>query len=159
MSSDTQDKKKIFINLPVRDLTAASAFYTAIGFTANHKFADANSLMMVLSPSIHVMLLTHEFFGGFVPAGRTICDANQSTEVLVCMSAESREEVDQLVHKAAAAGGKADVGFKQVEEGGMMYGRSFQDLDGHVWEVMWMADEGCCGGEGKAEKTEKAGDV
>ncbi|KAL9125073.1 MAG: hypothetical protein Q9217_005667 [Psora testacea] len=151
MSSNSQ---KIFINLPVADLAASVAFYTSLGFTPNPKFSDANATMMVLSPSVHVMLLTHSFFGGFMPSGREIPDARKTTEVLFCLSADSKEEVDTLVEKAVAAGGKRDVGLHQVEEGSCMYGRSFDDLDGHVWEVVFMGDEGKekCEVEEKPEK-------
>ncbi|KAL9634268.1 MAG: hypothetical protein Q9164_004194 [Protoblastenia rupestris] len=148
MSSDTQ---KIFINLPVTNLQASMAFYAAIGFTANPKFSDDNATMMVLSPSIHVMLLTHTCFGGFLPSERKISDARKVTEVILCLSAESKEKVDEMVEKAAAAGGKRDVGFTQTQEASFMYGRSFDDLDGHVWEVTWMMEGGDeeCFEEGK----------
>ena len=151
MSSNAQ---KIFINLPVTDLNASMAFYTSIGFTVNRKFSDGNATMMVLSDTIHVMLLKHEFFSTFMPSGRHISDAKKTTEVLFCLSAESKEKVDGLVEKAVAAGGNRDVGFKETDKDSFMYGRSFDDLDGHVWEIMWMAEGGedKCWEEGKAEK-------
>lgn len=131
---------QIFINLPVSALEPSIAFYTAVGFTPNPKFSDPTTMMMVLSPVIHVMLITPARFTDFMPAGRTISDAKKTTEVLCCISAESKEAVDDMVAKAGRAGGTADVARKE-EMGEFMYGRSFEDLDGHVWSVVWMSDE------------------
>lgn len=130
---------KIFVNLPVAVLEPSIDFYTAIGFTPNPKFSDPSTMMMVLSSTIHVMLIMPKSFTNFMPAGRTISDAKNTTEVLLCLSADSKEEVDDMVAKAVGAGGQGDVAAKQ-DMGDCMYGRSFQDLDGHVWEVMWMSD-------------------
>ena len=126
--------KLIFVNLPVTDLARATAFYQAIGAEKNEQFSDETASCMVLSETIHVMLLTHDKFRQFTP--KKIADARTSSEVLICISAESREAVDDVVGKAQAAGGGADPGPKQ--DYGFMYGRSFEDPDGHIWEVMWM---------------------
>ncbi|MGH6761129.1 MAG: VOC family protein [Phyllobacterium sp.] len=126
--------KLIFVNLPVRDLERSTAFYQAIGAEKNEQFSDDTASGMVFSETIHAMLLTHDKFRQFTP--KKIADAKETTEVLICISADSREDVDSLVAKAGAAGGKTDPGPKQ--DYGFMYGRSFEDLDGHIWEIMWM---------------------
>lgn len=126
--------KLVFINLPVTDLDRANAFYEAIGAVKNPQFSDHTATCMVFSETIHAMLLTHDKFRQFTP--KRIADARETTEVLICLSASSREEVDGMVAKAAASGGRADPGPKQ--DHGFMYGRSFEDPDGHIWEVMWM---------------------
>ena len=125
--------KMIFVNLPVTDLKRATAFYEAVGATKNPQFSDDTASCMVFSDTIFVMLLTHEKFRQFTP--RPIADARAATEVLLCLSADSREAVDETVGKAAA-GGRLDPAPKQ--DHGFMYGRSFEDPDGHVWEVVWM---------------------
>jgi uncharacterized protein len=126
--------KLIFINLPVSDLARATAFYQAIGATRNPQFSDETASCMVLSETIHVMLLTHDKFCQFTP--KKIADARTSSEVLICISADSRDAVDDMVNKATTACGAADPSPKQ--DYGFMYGRSFEDPDGHIWEVMWM---------------------
>ncbi|MBR0870518.1 lactoylglutathione lyase [Bradyrhizobium tropiciagri] len=126
--------KMIFVNLPVSNLARATAFYEAIGATKNPQFSDETASGMVISETIHVMLLTHDKFRQFTP--KTIADARTTSEVLICLSADSRESVDDTVNKAKNAGGSADPSAKQ--DYGFMYGRSFEDLDGHIWEVMWM---------------------
>ena len=126
--------KLIFINLPVRDLPRSIAFYEALGARKNEQFTDHTAACMVFSEAIHVMLLTHDKFRQFTP--KTIADARETTEVLICMSADSRDAVDDMTARAGAAGGVIDPGPKQ--DYGFMYGRSFEDLDGHIWEVMWM---------------------
>jgi predicted lactoylglutathione lyase len=126
--------KLIFVNLPVTDLARATAFYQAVGAAKNEQFSDGTASCMVVSETIHVMLLTHDKFRQFTP--KKIADARTSSEVLICISADSRDAVDDMVGKAQAAGGGADPGPKQ--DYGCMYGRSFEDPDGHIWEVMWM---------------------
>jgi uncharacterized protein len=126
--------KMIFVNLPVADLARATAFYEAIGAVKNEQFCDDTASCMVFSETIHAMLLTHDKFRQFTT--KKIADARTTSEVLICVSAESRDGVDDMVNKAKAAGGSADPGPKQ--EYGFMYGRSFEDPDGHIWEVMWM---------------------
>jgi len=124
----------IFINLPVSDLARATSFYETVGATKNDQFSDETASCMVVSDVIHVMLLTHDKFRQFTP--KPISDARSSTEVLIAVSAESREAVDAMIEAAASAGGKRDPGPKQ--DHGFMYGRSFEDPDGHIWEVVWM---------------------
>lgn len=134
--------RMIFVNLPVADLPRAVTFYEAVGGRKNPQFSDDTAACMVFSDVIHVMLLTHDKFRQFTP--RPIADARAASEVLLCLSSESREAVDEIVGAAAASGGVADPGFKQ--DHGFMYGRSFEDPDGHIWEVMWMdvaAMQGC----------------
>ena len=125
--------RKIFINLPVQDLDRSVAFFTALGFSFNPQFTDANATCMVVSDDIFVMLLVKPFFQGFT--GKTIVDASQATEVLVCLSCESRAEVDALVAKALAAGGTAP---RPPQDHGFMYAHGFEDLDGHIWELAGM---------------------
>jgi predicted lactoylglutathione lyase len=126
--------KLIFVNLPVADLPKSIAFYEALGAVKNEQFTDDTAACMVFSETIHVMLLTRDKFRQFTP--KAIADAKKTTEVLICLSSDSRQDVDATVDKAAAAGGKIDPGPKQ--DYGFMYGRSFEDPDGHIWEVMWM---------------------
>ena len=127
--------RMIFVNLPVSDLERSKHFYEAIGARIEPKFSNDQAAMMVLSETISVMLLRHDFYKSFT--SKPIADAHRSSQVLLCISSESRSEVDHLVEVAAAAGGKADPGPKQ-DISGMMYGRSFEDPDGHHWETMWM---------------------
>jgi uncharacterized protein len=125
----------IFINLPVTDLAKSKAFYEAVGAVNNPVFTDDTAACMVVEEgSIHVMLLTHEKWATFT--SKAIPDAHSSAQVLLCVSADSREAVDGQVDKAVAAGGKADP--TPTQDFGFMYGRSFEDPDGHIWEVMWM---------------------
>ena len=126
--------KLIFVNLPVADLSRADAFYESIGAVKNAQFSDHTASCMVFSETIHAMLLTHDKFRQFTP--KAIANAKETTEVLICLSADSREAVDEMVDRAGQAGGKTDPGPKQ--DFGFMYGRSFEDPDGHIWEVMWM---------------------
>ena len=126
--------KQIFINLPVADLAHSTNFYAALGAEQNMMFSDETASGMILSETIHVMLLTHDKFRQFTP--KPIADARTSTEVLLCLSAESRLDVDGLIKRAASAGGRADP--SPTQDYGFMYGRSFEDPDGHIWEVMWM---------------------
>ena len=127
--------RTIFVNLPVEDLERSKRFYEAIGARNEPKFSNEAAAMMVLSDTIHVMLLTKPFYSTFT--SKPIADAHNSSQVLLCISCATRAEVDQLTEAAARAGGKADPGPKQ-DMGGMMYGRSFEDPDGHHWEPMWM---------------------
>ena len=124
----------IFVNLPVSDLPRATAFYQAIGAVKDERFCDATASCMIFSEIIHAMLLTHDKFRQFTP--KKIADAKTASEVLICISADSRDGVDEMVEKAGRAGGTADPGPKQ--DFGFMYGRGFEDPDGHIWEVMWM---------------------
>jgi len=126
--------KQIFINLPVRDLKRATTFYTAIGATQNPQFSDDTASCMVLSDTIFVMLLTHAKWATFTK--KPIVDARRESEVMLALSAENASAVDKITDAAGANGGKADVNPKQ--DLGFMYGRSFEDPDGHMWGVNWM---------------------
>jgi predicted lactoylglutathione lyase len=126
--------KMIFLNLPVTDLPRATAFYQAIGAEKNAQFSDGTASCMVFSDTIHVMLLTPDKFRQFTP--KKIADAKTSSEVLICISADSRGAVDDMVGRAEAAGGAIDP--SPAQDNGFMYGRSFEDPDGHIWEIMWM---------------------
>lgn len=124
---------KIFVNLQVKDLNKSIEFFTQLGYSFNPKYSDENASCMIISEDIFVILLVRPFFQTFTK--KEIVDANKSTEVLICLSAESREEVDELVSKAIKAGG---ISPNNPQDHGFMYGNGFQDLDGHLWEVMWM---------------------
>jgi len=126
--------KLIFVNLPVSDLERANAFYQAIGAVKNEQFSDHTASCMVFSDTIHAMLLTHDKYRQFTP--KKIADARTTSEVLICLSADSRAAVDDMIGRAKAAGGVLDPTPQQ--DYGFMYGRSFEDPDGHIWEVMWM---------------------
>ena len=124
----------IFINLPVADLPRSIAFYEAVGATKNPMFSDDTAACMVVSDVIHVMLLTHDKWRTFTD--RQIPDARVSAQVMLCLSHTSREAVDAVVDTAGGAGGRTDP--NATQEYGFMYGRSYADPDGHIWEVMWM---------------------
>lgn len=124
---------KIFVNLPVKNLDRSVEFFTKLGFSFNAQFTDETATCMVVSEDIFVMLLTEAKFKEFTP--NPICDATKSTEVLVCLSSESREEVDKMISKAVAAGGTT---YNEPKDYGFMYGHGFQDLDGHIWETVFM---------------------
>jgi predicted lactoylglutathione lyase len=126
--------KQIFINLPVKDLSKAKAFYEAIGAVNNPQFSDHTSACMVLSETIFVMLLTHDKWAQFTE--KPIADTRNASEVMLALSADDRRAVDAVVNAARANGGKADVNPQQ--DHGFMYGRSFEDLDGHIWETLFM---------------------
>ena len=126
--------KMLFVNLPVTDIKRATAFYESIGAVKNDQFCDDSTSCMVFSDTIFAMIMTHDKFRQFTP--KAVADARTTSEVLICLSADSREDVDAIVEKAAPAGGTLDPCPKQ--EYGFMYGRSFEDPDGHIWEVMWM---------------------
>lgn len=124
---------QIFVNLPVKELKQSIAFFTQLGFQFNPQFTDETATCMIVSETIFVMLLTHEKFKLFTP--NPICDATVSTEVLIRLSLESREKVDEQVRQAIAAGGTT---YKEPQDHGFMYGHGFQDLDGHIWELIYM---------------------
>jgi len=128
--------RKMFVNLPVKDLKKSIGFFTKLGFTFNPQFSDETATCMIVSED-NVVLLTHDKFKSFTP--KAICDATKSTEVLVCQSCESRENVDDMVRKAVDAGGTT---YNQPQDHGFMYGHGFQDLDGHIWELIYMRSSG-----------------
>ena len=125
--------RKIFVNLPIKDMERSKAFFTALGFSFNPQFTNEQGAGMVISEDIYAMLLVEPFFQTFTK--KPIADATKSTEVLVCLSCDSRAEVDELVKKALAAGGKAP---NPTQDHGFMYAHGFEDLDGHLWELVWM---------------------
>ncbi|WP_422528203.1 VOC family protein [Serratia fonticola] len=127
---------QIFVNLPVSNLPASIEFFRQLGFMFNPQFTDDTAACMVVSESIYVMLLTHEKFQLFTP--NPVSDANKATEVLICLSQPSRAAVDALVRKAISAGGNT---YNQPQDYGTMYGHGFQDLDGHIWELMYMDEQ------------------
>jgi predicted lactoylglutathione lyase len=124
---------KIFVNLPVRDLKRSVNFFSKLGFGFNTQFTDENATCMIIADDIFVMLLVEPFFKTFTR--KEICNANKQTEVILCLSAESREAVDKMVNDAVIAGGTTP---NDIQDQGWMYGRGFQDLDGHLWEIMFM---------------------
>jgi hypothetical protein len=126
-------QKKIFVNLPVKNLNQTIEFFTKLGFSFNPKFTDETGSSMIVSEDIYVMLLTNKKFKEFTP--KEICDATQYTEVLVSLSCDSRAEVDHMVSLAVAAGGTT---YNEPQDHGFMYSHGFQDLDGHIWEVFYM---------------------
>ena len=128
---------KIFVNLPVKDLKRSMEFFTKLGYKFNPQFTDETAACMIVSDNIYVMLLTHPKFKEFTP--KAICDATKSTEVLVCLSCESRDSVSDMVRNAVAAGGTT---YAQSKDYGFMYQHGFQDLDNHMWELIYMEPNG-----------------
>ena len=126
--------QQIFVNLPVDDLPRAMAFFKALGLAFNEQFTNEQGACMVIGENIHAMLLAKDFFKTFT--AKPIVDARQATEVLVCLSCSSRDEVDDLVAKAVAGGGSAP---RPPQDHGFMYAHAFEDLDGHIWELVHMA--------------------
>lgn len=133
-SSSTALPKMVFVNLPVTDLARSTAFYEAVGASRNPVFSDETCACLVFSDTIHAMLLTHARWATFTD--RAIPDAHSSAQALIALSEASREAVDATVDAAAKAGGKADPNAPQ--DHGFMYGRSYADPDGHIWEIFWM---------------------
>ena len=129
--------RQIFVNLPVKHLPRSIEFFTKLGFTFDPKFTDDNATCMIVGENIFVMLLVDKFFQTFT--SKDICDASKSTEVLVCLSLESRKNVDEMVGKAVAAGA---VAAKESKDYGFMYQHGFEDLDGHLWELIYMQPDG-----------------
>lgn len=125
--------RKVFINLPVKDLKKSMAFFQGLGFSFNLQFTDDNAACMIISESAFSMLLSEKFFKGFTP--KEVADATKTTEVLVALDCASREEVDETVRKAVAAGGST---YAEPKDHGFMYQHGFQDLDGHIWEIFYM---------------------
>jgi predicted lactoylglutathione lyase len=131
--------KQIYVNLAVKDLNKSKAFFEALGFCFNPQFSNDSGACMVISEgSIYAMLLTEAFFATFID--QPIANAREVTEVLTCLSCDSREEVDALVAKALAAGGTAP---RAPQDPGFMYAHGFHDLDGHVWELVYMNPAAC----------------
>lgn len=127
---------KIFINLPVKNPERSKAFFTKLGFKFDPKFCDDQATCMIIGDNIFVMLLVEDFFKGFT--GKNIPDAAKHVGVILTLSAASREKVDEMISNAVQAGGKAP---GKVQNQGYMYGRGFQDIDGHQWELMYIENE------------------
>ena len=125
--------RMVFVNLPVADVERSRAYFAGLGLAFDERFSDGKALCMVLGDHAFAMLLQRDFFAGFTP--RPVADATVATEVLVGLSADDREDVDRLLAAALAAGGQE---VREPVDHGSMYGRAFSDLDGHVWEVLWM---------------------
>ena len=126
-------KTKIFVNLPVKDLNKTIEFFTKLGFKFNPQFTDENATCMIVGDDIFVMLLVEKFFKTFTK--KEIADTSKNTEVIVALSVEGRENVDQMINKAIEYGGKES---REPQDHGWMYGRSFEDIDGHLWEIIYM---------------------
>lgn len=137
--------KMIFVNLPIADVQRSRDFFTAVGYTINEQFSDENAVAVELGENIAAMLLKTDFFGTF---HESTTAAPGVKETLIALSAESREEVDEVVNRAVAAGGKEG----RSEDHGFMYGRAFDDPDGHGWEIMWM-DPAAAAGEPEAAQS------
>lgn len=125
---------QIFVNLPIADMAKSQAFFKALGYSFNPDFTNDQGAALVLGDNLFAMLLVHDFFKTFID--KPLVDAKKSTEVLVCLSCDSREQVDSLIAKAVAAGGKA---LRQPQDHGFMYSHGFEDLDGHIWELVHMS--------------------
>ena len=121
------------MNLPVKDLNKSVAFFTKLGFTFNPQFTDENATCMIVGEDIFVMLLVEKFFKSFTK--KEICDTSTCTEAILALSVESREQVDQMMNKVIDSGGNER---REKQDHGWMYGRSFEDVDGHLWEVLFV---------------------
>ncbi|HYE56215.1 MAG TPA: VOC family protein [Chitinophagaceae bacterium] len=124
---------RIFVNLPVKDLNRSVSFFSKLGFTFNSQFTDENATCMIIAEDIFAMLLVDKYFQTFTK--KQVVDAHKGTEVLIALSTDSRQQVDDLVDKALAAGGSKSM---EPQDHGFMYSRSFVDPDGHIWEVLYM---------------------
>ena len=127
---------QIFVNLPVKDLSRTVEFFKKLGFAFNPQFTDENATCMIINDNIFVMLLVEKFFKTFTK--KEICDTTKDTEVIVALSTESREKVDEMMQHVFEAGGKES---REPQDHGWMYGRSFQDINGHLWEIIYMDEK------------------
>ncbi len=134
--------KMIFVNLPVKDIARSTAFYESVGATKNPMFSNEDTSCMVYSDAIYSMLMTHERFSSFTT--RKIVDAHTTLQVGLCLTVDSRAEVDQTIANAINAGGTPDP--DPAQDHGFMYGRSFADPDGHIWEIVWMDADAAANG-------------
>ncbi len=148
-SKINQLTRKIFLNLPVKDLKKTMDFFSKLDFKFDTMFTDENAACMIIGENIYAMLLVEKFFKSFIP-GKEICDAKSSAEALIALSTKSRNEVDSLIKKAVDAGGSE---YRETQDYGWMYGRAFQDIDGHIWEIMY-ADMNAIPEEMKKKKAE-----
>ena len=130
-------KNQIILNLPVQDLARSKAFFAALGFIFSDRFSGENAVFMnIVGDTIQAMLTTESFFESLI--GKPVAQAKQANEVVICLSCDSREEVDTLIAKAVAAGGRTP---HPPEDHGFMYDQGFEDLDGHLWNLVWVAEE------------------
>ena len=127
---------QIFVNLPVKDLSRTVEFFKMLGFKFNPQFTDENATCMIINDNIFVMLLVEKFFKTFTK--KEICDTTKDTEVIIALSTESREKVDEMMQNVLEAGGKES---REPQDHGWMYGRSFQDINGHLWEIIYMDEK------------------
>lgn len=127
---------QIFVNLPVKDLSRTVEFFKKLGFAFNPQFTDENATCMIINDNIFVMLLVEKFFKTFTK--KEICDTTKDTEVIIALSTESREKVDEMMQHVFEAGGKES---REPQDHGWMYGRSFQDINGHLWETIYMDEK------------------
>ena len=125
--------RQLYVNLPVSNIPKTKAFFSALGFTFEPKFSNDDAICMIIADGIYVMLLVEPFFKSFIK--KDISNAKHNTEVLLCLSCNSRQEVDALTDKALSAGGKLA---RDAQDLGFMYSQAFEDLDGHIWELMHM---------------------
>lgn len=125
--------RQIYVNLPVKSLTRSQEFFSALGFEFNPQFTDDKAACLIIGENIYAMLLVEEFFKGFT--NKPIADAHKTTEVLVCINTDTREGVDELVAKARTAGGAVP---REPQDHGFMYQHGFEDLDGHIWELVYI---------------------
>jgi predicted lactoylglutathione lyase len=128
--------RQIYVNLPVKDLNKTVEFFTKLGFTFNPQFTDENATCMIIDSNIFVMLLVEKYFGTFTK--KAISDTTKDTEVIIALSTESREKVDEMLSNVLKAGGSEP---REPQDHGWMYGRSFQDINGHLWEVIYMDEK------------------
>lgn len=126
--------KQVFFNLAVKDLNKTIGFFTKLGFKFNPQFTDQNATCMIIGKDSFAMLLVEKFFKGFIP-DKEICDARKNTETLIAISLGNRNEVDKMMALVIQAGGKE---YRSAQDYGWMYGRAFEDLDGHIWELIYM---------------------
>ncbi len=127
---------QIFVNLPVENLSITVQFFKKLGFSFNPQFTDENATCMIISDNIFVMLLVEKFFKTFT--NKQICDTTKDTEMIIALSAESRQKVDEMIRRVIEAGGKE---YREPQDHGWMYGRSFEDINGHLWEIIYMDEE------------------
>jgi uncharacterized protein len=128
---------KIFVNLPVKELDRSVAFFTKLGYTFNAQFTDENATCMIIGETIFAMLLVEKFFKTFTP--KPLADAKQTTEAIIALSLDSRDEVNKIVETALASGGRR---YTEPKDHGFMYQWGFEDPDGHIWEYFWMDPAG-----------------
>jgi predicted lactoylglutathione lyase len=129
--------QQIYLNLPVSNLERSVRFFSALGYRFNPQFTDENATCMIVADNIHVMLLVQSYFKTFTP--KAVADAGKTTEVLICLSCDSRAEVDGQVAKAVAGGGRT---YNEPKDHGFMYQHGYEDPDGHIWELAWMDPSG-----------------